>query len=259
MIVFGAGLALAILARGAAAAALAAGRRCMGSRNTKILVALVVLCVVGGRRLRRGRGAGPERDDHRRAAAGRGRAGPQRPDGARGRTEEADPQRPRLRRRRRQGQAAAGRPQPASGSTSPPATASAWASLPRASTTPPTVFNSKMQALNTRSPLTGLPSRARVSEDGRYGAMTVFVTGDSYLESSTAFSTRTYVVDMASGKAGRPARAVQGRPRTASPSTRSTSTSGASPSTRATPIASTRPWAPATHHYLVEGSISGER
>lgn len=61
------------------------------------------------------------------------------------------------------------------------------------------VFNSKMQVLNT-IPLSGLPSRARVSADGRYGAMTVFVSGDSYLESSTAFSTRTYVVDMASGK-----------------------------------------------------------
>ncbi|HMC50204.1 MAG TPA: hypothetical protein VKH20_06125, partial [Solirubrobacterales bacterium] len=62
------------------------------------------------------------------------------------------------------------------------------------------VFDAKMQALNT-IPLSGLPSRARVSEDGRYGAMTVFVSGDSYLESSTAFSTRTYLVDMASGKA----------------------------------------------------------
>jgi hypothetical protein len=62
------------------------------------------------------------------------------------------------------------------------------------------VFNSKMETLNT-IPLSGLPSRARISEDGRYGAMTVFVSGDSYLESSTAFSTRTYVVEMASGKA----------------------------------------------------------
>jgi WD40 repeat protein len=62
------------------------------------------------------------------------------------------------------------------------------------------VFNSKMETLNT-IPLSGLPSRARVSADGRYGAMTVFVSGDTYLESSTAFSTRTYVVDMASGKA----------------------------------------------------------
>ncbi|MDX6603134.1 MAG: hypothetical protein QOF13_2336 [Solirubrobacterales bacterium] len=49
-------------------------------------------------------------------------------------------------------------------------------------------------------PLSGLPSRARVSSDGHYGAMTVFVSGDTYLESSTAFSTRTYVVEMASGK-----------------------------------------------------------
>lgn len=62
------------------------------------------------------------------------------------------------------------------------------------------VFDSKMKTLNT-IPLSGLPSRARVSSDGRYGAMTVFVSGDAYLESSTAFSTRTYVVEMASGKA----------------------------------------------------------
>lgn len=62
-----------------------------------------------------------------------------------------------------------------------------------------TIFNARMEGEHT-IPLQGLPSRARVSEDGRYGAMTVFVTGDSYLESSTAFSTRTYVVDMATGK-----------------------------------------------------------
>ncbi|HVD41392.1 MAG TPA: hypothetical protein VNC16_10380 [Solirubrobacterales bacterium] len=48
--------------------------------------------------------------------------------------------------------------------------------------------------------LLGLPSRARVSADGRYGAMTVFVAGDSYLGSSTAFSTRTTILEMASGK-----------------------------------------------------------
>jgi hypothetical protein len=62
-----------------------------------------------------------------------------------------------------------------------------------------TVFNAKMQPQHSIS-LTGLPSRARVSSDGRYGAMTVFVTGDSYLGNSTAFSTRTLIVDMASGK-----------------------------------------------------------
>src|SRR3954451_338310 len=55
-----------------------------------------------------------------------------------------------------------------------------------------TIFDSKLQSLHTIR-LTGLPSRARVSEDGRYGAMTVFVTGDSYLGNSTAFSTRTMI------------------------------------------------------------------
>ena len=74
--------------------------------------------------------------------------------------------------------------------------------------------------------------------------MTVFVTGDSYLESSTAFSTRTTILDMSERQPDRPARAVRGRPRTASPSTRSTSTSGGSPSPR-TRTASTRRWAPA--------------
>jgi hypothetical protein len=62
-----------------------------------------------------------------------------------------------------------------------------------------TTFDSKLQPLHTFT-LTGLPSRARVSSDGRYGAMTVFVAGDSYRGSSAAFSTRTYIVDMAAGK-----------------------------------------------------------
>ncbi len=61
------------------------------------------------------------------------------------------------------------------------------------------IFNSKLQREHTIT-LTGLPSRTRVSPDGRYGAMTVFVTGDSYLSSPTAFSTRTTILDMASGK-----------------------------------------------------------
>ncbi len=47
------------------------------------------------------------------------------------------------------------------------------------------------------SPLPGVPSRARVSTDGRYGASTVFVTGDSYAPGS--FSTRTSLWDMAGG------------------------------------------------------------
>lgn len=61
------------------------------------------------------------------------------------------------------------------------------------------IFDSRLRPLHTFT-LTGLPSRARVSSDGRYGAMTVFVNGDSYLESPTEFSTRTTVLDMASGK-----------------------------------------------------------
>jgi hypothetical protein len=46
--------------------------------------------------------------------------------------------------------------------------------------------------------LPGLPSRARVSADGRYAAMTVFVSGDSYASSS--FSTRTLFVETDSGR-----------------------------------------------------------
>jgi uncharacterized repeat protein (TIGR01451 family) len=48
-------------------------------------------------------------------------------------------------------------------------------------------------------PLDGLPSRTRVSPDGRYGAATVFVTGHSYTEDG--FSTNTTLIDMASGTA----------------------------------------------------------
>jgi hypothetical protein len=46
-------------------------------------------------------------------------------------------------------------------------------------------------------PLAGLPSRARVAPDGRRGAFTIFISGDSY--DSAGFSTRTFIVDMASG------------------------------------------------------------
>jgi hypothetical protein len=46
-------------------------------------------------------------------------------------------------------------------------------------------------------PLPGVPSRARVSADGKYGSSTVFVTGDSYAAGS--FSTRTTIWDMATG------------------------------------------------------------
>jgi hypothetical protein len=47
--------------------------------------------------------------------------------------------------------------------------------------------------------LTGLPSRARVAPNGRLGATTTFVTGDSYTEAGQ-FSTRTTIVDLVDGK-----------------------------------------------------------
>jgi hypothetical protein len=46
--------------------------------------------------------------------------------------------------------------------------------------------------------LTGIPSRARISPDGRYGATTAFVTGHSYAQDN--FSTRTVLIDMARGE-----------------------------------------------------------
>ncbi len=61
------------------------------------------------------------------------------------------------------------------------------------------IFDSRLRPRETVA-LTGFPSRARVSPDGRYGAMTVFVSGDSYLQSPTAFSTRTTIVEMDSGR-----------------------------------------------------------
>lgn len=47
-------------------------------------------------------------------------------------------------------------------------------------------------------PLTGPPIRARVSPDGRRAALTVFETGHSYADQ--AFSTRTIVIDTATGR-----------------------------------------------------------
>jgi hypothetical protein len=49
----------------------------------------------------------------------------------------------------------------------------------------------------TKVPAQGLPSRARVSADGRWGAMTFFVFGHSYADGS--FSTATQIVDMTTG------------------------------------------------------------
>lgn len=59
------------------------------------------------------------------------------------------------------------------------------------------VFGSDFKVQHT-FPLTGLPSRARVSPDGRYGATTVFVAGHSY--ASSDFSTETTIFDLVNGK-----------------------------------------------------------
>lgn len=47
--------------------------------------------------------------------------------------------------------------------------------------------------------LGGIPSRARISPDGRYGAVTTFVSGHSYATPGT-FSTQTILIDTASGR-----------------------------------------------------------
>jgi hypothetical protein len=59
------------------------------------------------------------------------------------------------------------------------------------------IFDTEFRKLHVVS-ASGLPSRTRVSPDGRYGTMTVFVQGHSYAEGG--FSTRTTLVDMASGE-----------------------------------------------------------
>jgi hypothetical protein len=48
-------------------------------------------------------------------------------------------------------------------------------------------------------PLTGLPSRTRVSRDGRYGAITAFTRGHNYARPGQ-FSTATTIVELASGR-----------------------------------------------------------
>jgi hypothetical protein len=45
----------------------------------------------------------------------------------------------------------------------------------------------------------GIPSRARISPDGRYASVTLFVTGDSYADAGS-FSTRTTIIDLVHGR-----------------------------------------------------------
>jgi hypothetical protein len=58
------------------------------------------------------------------------------------------------------------------------------------------IFDSSFQALHI-IPLRGIPSRVRVSADGRMAAMTVFVSGHSY--TATGFSTHTSIIDLQTG------------------------------------------------------------
>ena len=58
------------------------------------------------------------------------------------------------------------------------------------------VFDERLEPRHT-FPLTGAPSRARVSRDGRRGAVTVFEQGHGY--SDLTFSTRTTLFDLAAG------------------------------------------------------------
>jgi hypothetical protein len=116
-----------------------------------------------------------------------------------------------------------------------------------------TIFDSKFRPQHQFS-LTGFPSRARVSADGRYGATTVFVAGHAYLGTSGGFSTTTTIVEMSNGeslgqleqftvtKDGRPFDAVDFNfwgVTFAEDSDRFYATLGTG-----------------THHYLVEGSVS---
>jgi hypothetical protein len=60
------------------------------------------------------------------------------------------------------------------------------------------VLDSRFHVLH-RIPLAGVPSRARISPDGRYGATTTFVAGHSY-NTPGKFSTQTLLLDLVRGK-----------------------------------------------------------
>jgi WD40-like Beta Propeller Repeat len=60
------------------------------------------------------------------------------------------------------------------------------------------VFDRKFRRLHSLA-LDGLPSRARVSPDGRMGSVTSFVTGHSYAAAGE-FSTSTRLIDLRSGR-----------------------------------------------------------
>jgi hypothetical protein len=60
------------------------------------------------------------------------------------------------------------------------------------------LFDRDLKA-RTSFKLDGSPSRTRISADGRVGAITVFVTGQSHGYAGSGFSTKTSLIDMASG------------------------------------------------------------
>jgi len=72
------------------------------------------------------------------------------------------------------------------------------ASDPGLVTTYSAVVHDEASGEQTVIPLTGSPSRARLSRDGRLAATTSFVAGDSY--AATSFSTRTVVTDLSTGR-----------------------------------------------------------
>jgi hypothetical protein len=60
------------------------------------------------------------------------------------------------------------------------------------------VFGPDLRVRRTLA-VAGIPSRARVSPDGRYGAVTLFVSGHAYADPGS-FSTQTTLIDLASGR-----------------------------------------------------------
>lgn len=60
------------------------------------------------------------------------------------------------------------------------------------------LFDPATYQIQTRIPLPGIPSRTRLSADGRMAAYTVFISGHSY--SSVDFSTQTMLIDAEAGK-----------------------------------------------------------
>jgi hypothetical protein len=59
------------------------------------------------------------------------------------------------------------------------------------------VFDAKLRVKHALD-VAGIPSRARVSPDGRYGSVTLFVSGHAYADPGS-FSTQTTLIDMATG------------------------------------------------------------